>query len=568
MSKTRYYRVFSILFLGVFVSAAALFHGSASLLPERAHAAQISSDIPPAGKLSEEELVTVVKPSVVRIVKHVEGEASIASFKINLKDFTIHSVPGEKPLVLPVKIDITGSGFVVNPDGYILTNSHVISENTVKMRIVEPLIDYVLRGELSSLNSADAQKIDKERTQEEGFTFGQEILDYVISKSTFNLTTTITVLNPTSEGNDLAELIKSGFQAEVVSLNEDWYKNERDVGVLKIEEKNLPSLRIADSKDISVGNQVYVFGFPSSAEFNRNNLLESTFTKGVVSAIKSSQGNDFKIFQTDAKISTGSSGGPLFDSAGHVAGLVTFETSASDQSNGDNFAFAIPIEIAKESLSGNFIINDEGEFGPRMRAGLEFMREKHCKNAIAEFTAAKNVNEKFGVNEYVDPYIEKCSTLIASGLSIDSKWDEIRQRIHEAGALFWALLAAGVFLLVMLGVIGAIFWKRLKKDKVELEHLEHVIEHRSEKEEATTSAVSPAFTVVVEKKETVAEKTSHLMETAQGVGNKNSSAPNPELLSYIKAARQSGLTFQAINQELKKAGWSDDEIARALAVPE
>ncbi len=559
MRKKYFYFLISLaLFVGSFISVYTFHLLGKNFSPYQiARAQDVSSDAP-STKLSAEELVSMVKPSVVRIITHVEGDVSIIPFKINLKDFSVHSIPGEKSLKMPVNLDITGSGFVVNPEGYLLTNSHVVSDVSAKIHIIQPIINLLLAGELSSQTVSEAKKMNNDRTKEEGVAFGREILDYVVKQSTFNLTKKIVILNPTSSEQTLSKLTETGFPVEIISVNDNWYKDDKDVAVLKIAEKNLPSLRLGGGDKLSVGGQVYVFGFPSNAELNGNSLLESTFTKGIVSAFKNSQNTDFKIFQTDAKISTGSSGGPLFDADGQVAGLVTLETSSENQSNGDNFAFAVPAEIAKTVLSNSFIINDDGTYGSHLKAGLLLARDKHCKNAIAEFNLAKSVNEKFGVAKYVDPYIEKCSALISSGFSVDSKWDEYMVKVRSMGMLAWALFAAGIFLLVILGVGVAVLLKHLKRDEAELNHLEHVIEHRGESTDVTSSQ-GPFITTVKQEKNIITR-------AAVSVGDPR--PPNVALLGYIKQARLAGLTFQAIEKALKDAGWNDDEISRALAVPQ
>lgn len=577
--------IFFVLFAASFISPQALLGNADLALKQQASTLDAASSAQPV-KLSEEELVSMVKPAVVRVVTHVEGDVSIIPFKINLKDFSVRSIPGEKPLKMPVNLDITGSGFVVNPEGYILTNSHVISDTNVKIQIVQPIINLILAGELSSLGDAEEKKMNSDRTKEDGIAFGREILDYVITQSTFNLRRNIIILDPASSGETLRELAATGFPVEVVSVNDNWYKDDKDAAVLKIAERNLPSLRLGGGDTLPVGGQVYVFSFPSNAELSGNNLLESTFTKGVVTAFKNSQNTDFRIFQTDAKISDGSSGGPLFDADGQVAGLVTTETSSTGQSNGDNFAFAMPAEVAKIILSNLFIINDDGTYSAHLKAGLLLMRDKRCKNAIAEFELAKNVNQKFGVARYVDPYIEKCNTLISSGFSIDSKWDEFMARVRSLGNLLWALFAAGIFLLVILGIGIFVLIKRLKNDQGGLPHFERAIPHQNR----NGGAISPQslLTTVVKQEKSVrdvsteGEAVSTKRDDVNITPSNNQSnvgtgtvtpagdprIPSEALLNYIKQARQAGLIFQEIEKALKDAGWSDDEISRALAVPQ
>lgn len=576
MRKNHFYLFISLaLFAISFISALALLERDDFALKQLGNVTNVLSDVQPSQKLSEEELVSMVKPSVVRIVTRAEVEASIPLFRVSFKDFTVKTVSNQKPIKISVPVDISGSGFVINPDGYILTNAHVISDVTIKKNILAPFILLAIDYDTASLSKEDAKNLEK-RSKQEGFDFGRQILDYLIQESSFTFRTKKTVvLNPTSAGTTREEILNRGFTAEVISVNDNFYKDDKDIAVLKISEKNLPSLRLGAGDKLSVGGQVYVFGFPSNAEFNSNNLLESTFTKGVVNAFKNSQNTDFKIFQTDAKISTGSSGGPLFDADGQVAGLVTFGTNSSGQSNGDNFAFAVPAEIAKTVLSNSFIINDDGSYGAHLKTGLLFLRDKHCKNAITEFNLAKSVNEKFGVARYVDPYIEKCNALISYGLSIDSKWDEFMAKVRSMGMLVWALFAAGAFLLIVLGIGVVVLLKHLKKDEVELKHLEHVIEHKNENIEVT-SPQSPFTTVVKQEKsvrDIVIEKTNienkEVSATTPGISSAGDPKPaNEALLVYIKQARQAGLTFQAIEKALKDAGWNDDEISRALAVPQ
>ena len=588
MRKNYFYLIIPLaLFAISFASALALSSRGDFVLKQLASTLNVSSDAPPQ-KLSEEELVSMVKPAVVRIMVRAEVEASIPLFRVSFKDFTVKTVPNQKSIKISTPIDISGSGFVVNPDGYILTNAHVVSDMTIKKKILAPFILLAINYDLSSFSKEDAKNLEK-KTEQEGLEFGKRILDYAVEESSFTFKTKkIVVLNPTSLGTTREKILNEGFTAEVVSVNDNFYKDDKDVAILKIAEKNLPSLRLGSGDKLSVGGQVYVFGFPSNAELNNNNLLESTFTKGLVNAFKNSQNTDFKIFQTDAKISTGSSGGPLFDTDGQVAGLVTFKTSSENQSNGDNFAFAVPAEIAKTVLSNSFIINDDGIYGAHLKAGLLLLRDKHCKDAITEFELAKSVNKKFGVARYVDPYIEKCNVLISSGLSIDSKWDEFMVKVRSLGMLAWALFAAGIFLVVILGIGITILLKRLKKDQTELNHLERVIEHQGGVVEVV-STQSPFTTVVRQEKNIrdvlIQQDAKEIIEKKDAfdltsVNNQNNIAtrptvlvgdprpPNEALLIYIKQARLAGLTFQAIEKALKDAGWNDDEISRALAVPQ
>jgi uncharacterized RDD family membrane protein YckC len=109
----------------------------------------------------------------------------------------------------------------------------------------------------------------------------------------------------------------------------------RDVAIIKIKAKNTPFLRLSNSDAVEIGNEIYSIGTPLG--------LPSTVSKGIVSQIRDIAG--LKIFQIDASISLGSSGGPLLDSKFKTIGIVTAYVR-----EGQNLNFAIPINYARTLL--------------------------------------------------------------------------------------------------------------------------------------------------------------------------------------------------------------------------
>ncbi len=111
-----------------------------------------------------------------------------------------------------------------------------------------------------------------------------------------------------------------------------------DIAVLRIAAKDLPVVRLGDSRRIEVGDPVMAIGSPYG--------FEQTATSGIVSAKGRSLPNDAVVpfIQTDAAVNPGNSGGPLFDGSGAVVGV---NSQIYSQSGGfQGLSFAIPIDVA------------------------------------------------------------------------------------------------------------------------------------------------------------------------------------------------------------------------------
>ncbi|HET6170503.1 MAG TPA: trypsin-like peptidase domain-containing protein [Terracidiphilus sp.] len=133
---------------------------------------------------------------------------------------------------------------------------------------------------------------------------------------------------------------KATYAAKVVGTDK-----VHDLALLQINAPNLQPVTLANSSDLSVGQEVYAIGNPFG--------LNGTMTRGIISSIRSIRSADGApiedAIQTDAAINPGNSGGPLLNSHGEVIGINTMILSNADQNAG--IGFAIPINTAKAVLS-------------------------------------------------------------------------------------------------------------------------------------------------------------------------------------------------------------------------
>jgi serine protease Do len=122
-----------------------------------------------------------------------------------------------------------------------------------------------------------------------------------------------------------------------------------DIGFLKIEATNLPTLPLGDSNKLQIGQTVLAIGYSLGEYLN-------SVTKGVISGISrdivagdNGSGNSERlegVIQTDAAINPGNSGGPLLNLKGQAIGINT----AIDR-QGQLVGFAIPINVVASAIS-------------------------------------------------------------------------------------------------------------------------------------------------------------------------------------------------------------------------
>ena len=147
------------------------------------------------------------------------------------------------------------------------------------------------------------------------------------------------VIENAYEGNlDVSVMLYDGttYTATIVGTEPD-----NDIAVLKIEAEGLNAAELADSDELLVGDKVYAVGNPLGE-------LEFSMTTGYVSAkdrvIATGQGSDaISMFQFDAAVNSGNSGGPVYNELGQVVGVVTAKYADTGV---EGIGFAVPISDA------------------------------------------------------------------------------------------------------------------------------------------------------------------------------------------------------------------------------
>jgi serine protease Do len=231
-------------------------------LPPGKSSTEESTSLGPLVQLNNalESLASKVSPAVVQILVTGYGP--------------LHE-ENRTQTALIVRQHAVGSGVIVDSDGYIMTNAHVV-EGAQRIRVALPL--------------------------------------------------------PGESGRPVPVGKRHIMEARLVGVHK-----ETDLALLKIEERDLPTLPLLSQQRARVGQLVFAIGSPEG--------LQNSVTMGVVSAVARQPDPEKPLtyIQTDAPINPGNSGGPLVDMNGSVVGINTFILSEGGGSEG--LGFAIPARI-------------------------------------------------------------------------------------------------------------------------------------------------------------------------------------------------------------------------------
>jgi len=328
-----------------------------------------------------------------------------------------------------VAADDAGGDFLVDEDGFRLTDASALLRNSYEQKGAEALIEpnYVTKVqrapqlkddeksivELFTKSKSAVVFITNVAVRRDAFTLnlteqpqgagsgivwdeeGHIVTNYHVIRDANELKVQFSLQTnrgPNSQGklNDVLD----ACDAVVVGFDED-----KDIAVLKLMDESCyknkaKALPIGTSSNLLVGQRVFAIGNPFG--------LDHTLTTGVVSGLSRQiqSGNTGRpidgIIQTDAAINPGNSGGPLLNSSGQLIGLNTAIYSASGTSSGVGFALPVdmvtgivdqiirfgrvtrpiigvsfaPDEIAEQLGLGGVLVLDAREGGPAYRAGI------------------------------------------------------------------------------------------------------------------------------------------------------------------------------------------------------
>src|SRR5215213_4522114 len=373
-----------------------------------------------------ERLAMYSKPAVVRIIDGAAG-------KIWLQP------PGTPGQAFDVSSIALGSGFFISNNGYIATNAHVVSITHDGEQKANEALFWQFVNQIAKQFNKEPRSIAgylNEHSEFQSFQLYHHVIIPDGSAYPFEIKQ---YGAPTGEGNDQG----------------------KDVAVIKIEVKNAPTLKLADSEKVQLQDHVTVLGYPGAADtFNSGLLssksgLEATINDGKISAKKQAS-SGAPILQTSTPATHGNSGGPVINDANEVIGLLTFRGDTVNGQEVSGFSFIVPSNTVMEYVKSAGATNELGPTDTAFREGLNNYWDQYYSSAIPKFEEVKRL---FPQHSEVDRLIQSSQQLKAEG----------KEKSSFPVWIIVVIVAVVLLLLLLLIIIiaGIVIARRRKKGKKE-----------------------------------------------------------------------------------------------------
>lgn len=478
-----------------------------------------------AGSLETVQLVELVRPSVVNILKlQCNSLASTRPEELRFITSSYRFCSGTK-----------GSGLIVTSDGHVATNGHVIKtypEQALTTNLFEPNLEPFLINLVREVHFAQTQEelspghAASVITTIEGnpsevnslITFLYELLD----KQFFTLkedgtryfvkvgNDPFTFDESLRRSGDLLNSVKlssSIFQAELVDVEYPNYFSPDavlrktkvsgpDIALLKILTPGsliFPALPLGDTSSLQEGSSLVVIGYPGLVEGDLNpeanslidyttSSVKPTITRGIVSAIKKDEGGR-QLVQTDASIDHGNSGGPAFNENAEVIGIATYGFNSSS----GNFNFLRDTVELKTLLEKHHLDTSRNPVYDEWKRALGYYWANSYTRSLNSFN---EVVKQYPIHPTVTSYIADAKQGIHNGQDVGLIFG-IEKTSFVLGAV-----VVGIFLLGLALALGAILSQSHRQPFIPAPALSP-LPHRTQREVATLPP-TPLNTAVVQ----------------------------------------------------------------------
>lgn len=329
------------------------------------------------------------------------------------QDIDKYMMRGTQRVSKQLNTTMVGSGFIVTPDGYVITNAHVVDENDedTKQNFVQQAFQEIMAEDMKTIETAMGRKLSEEEAKAlnnaNSWYFSQTL---EIGNIDREFSVVMGISGP--KGKIVPKVIPAKLVTKGASIP------GKDVAILKLSGKHVyPTIRMGDDKEMRVGDQVYVLGYPAVATFHplisEESISEASLTRGLVSAKKNMK-DGWEVIQTDASITHGNSGGPVMNEYGEVVGLATFGSiDYQRQAEVQGMNFIVPSTIVQQFIRKAKIEPEMSDISLTYEEAMDLYDESRYKKALEKFDEVKEMNSSF---PFIDKMIADTERKIDRGL--------------------------------------------------------------------------------------------------------------------------------------------------------
>jgi serine protease Do len=312
----------------------------------------------------------------------------------------------------PFTVTVTCTGFGVNPDGYLATAGHCVDAN-------DPWVRQTFIRAAAEKYAVDRPDVPLDKMMEWGWSAwtveGQALGSPV--ESAIRVT-------------GIAGSPSDGLLARVV---DDRPVGQGDVGLLKVDTTDLPTLELASGAGIAVGTPLLAAGYPESTGERIEPGAAPSIEAGAVDETSTEQGRP--VFRVDAAADMGMRGGPAVDDSGRVLGINTVRTSGPQL-----ISVVIPISGFTDLLGRN---------GVRAEPGPRDLRYREAVDAYygGEYTDAIDAIDRLEQDGPIHPRVGKLRS--DAQTSRDLYGDASENLLEQV--VVWVGIGTGALVIVALG---------------------------------------------------------------------------------------------------------------------
>jgi serine protease Do len=348
--------------------------------------------------------------------------------------------------VIPVTWSMGCTGFVVNPEGYIVTAGHCVddgregAQHDAVLNVVQKVVD---SGRWSAAEGkAILNEVD----------LGQYPLTVkgTLADSRPDRDVHVSVGGGKAQSN--GDVGKTGLSARVLDFRPS---SAGDVALLKVEASNLPVATLAPKDSMQVGQPVLAVGYPLDLAANaKSTEIALTNRSGVINSLdtQGEHGSGGLYYETSTTLNQGMSGGPVINLDGGVVGLASWASTTNTSQN----YFIVPSLVINEMLAGK-VTNTPGRVDPLYRKGLDDYYAGYYTDAIADF------DQTLSIMPNLQPAIDKKSDAAQRRQQFGDqpKPQAAPADQHSIPSLLIIAGEALGALLVLVG--GALMWRRHRR---------------------------------------------------------------------------------------------------------